>query len=435
MYGNSIKNRKRNLNIFPVWNVGISEKSSMFLQTAFSIDSRKFDKIAPGDTFVLNLKVCNNRSSKILANASVNLPKNWKILPKKTDINVPTGKTIIYPIEISIPFNEKPGEKILAVQINDKKVSKNMNVRLLVENAVVIYADSLTGNKDNSLLKISVKNQSYSAKNIKLELSLPDGWNLISGKTNFFNIPPKSSEDFEFNIAWNFDSTVSTSAIINAVSSEGVVVAKSEISPNEFEVQDLKNIVFDGELNDWPKNSQIPNSFLNCYEDDTDTKVFAAYSDEGIVFAFDVKNAADEVDAPKKFWAQNSIEIFVDTKNDKNGRSSYNQTDAHFWICPLVKENRAYVGRWKRFAEIPNSIFDIPGIKSHVKKSETGYILEVLLPASMLKNYSPEKGESIGINIIINAKNKGNISEIFWPRNKKANVTSKPETWGVFDLK
>ena len=136
---------------------------------------------------------------------------------------------------------------------------------------------------------------------------------------------------------------------------------------------------------------------------------------------------------PKSFWTCDALELFIDALNNKQPHS-YGAGDHQFWFIPLVDQNRVYVGQWKRAAELDETQFDIQGIQSAAKKTADGYVMEFLLPASLIKHYRPAVGSKLGVNLNLAVHGQQSDREVYWPNSKGSDAPAHPELWGTFDL-
>lgn len=158
------------------------------------------------------------------------------------------------------------------------------------------------------------------------------------------------------------------------------------------------------------------------------------YSEKGLYIAAELKGSKAKVNDPKWFWAQDCLEIFLDSDNSKSKRK-YEPTDHQFWFCPLVEEKRVYAGRWKRHSEISATRYDLDGIDSFSKKTEDGFIIELFIPSSKINGFKGQAGEKIGMNLNFTIPKSTGNGEIFWPISKKMNISEEPWNWGTIELK
>ncbi|MCS3920294.1 hypothetical protein Q2T83_10390 [Fervidibacter sacchari] len=117
---------------------------------------------------------------------------------------------------------------------------------------------------------------------------------------------------------------------------------------------------------------------------------------------------------PSELRTGDCLELFIDTRNDKRPRL-FEPGDHQFWFLPLIDEGRVYAGQWKRGNEIPETRYDLP-IEGAKRKTEGGYIVEFLLPASFLQGFKPQVGVKIGLNINLTVRGKHYDRDVYWHR-------------------
>ena len=57
--------------------------------------------------------------------------------------------------------------------------------------------------------------------------------------------------------------------------------------------------------------------------------------------------------------------------------------------------------------------------------------MEFLLPAAQIRNYHPQAGSRLGLNLNLTIQGKQANREAYWPSPKKSGVTAHPERWGT----
>jgi len=201
-----------------------------------------------------------------------------------------------------------------------------------------------------------------------------------------------------------------------------------------------QNLKMDGDLSDWPAEALIPAWMTGCTMGEPNAEMYFAWSPEGIYGAVKVLDSKVLRHDPRGFWAGDAVEIYLDAADNKNHREAnprtlceFHEGDHHFWAVPIPEENRAYLGQWKSWEEIPQTIFDIPNVQSGAKTIDGGYVMEFLIPAAMIKNYQPESGK-IGFNANIVVKGQRFEREVYWFRPKNWATNNWPMMWGTMIL-
>jgi hypothetical protein len=126
------------------------------------------------------------------------------------------------------------------------------------------------------------------------------------------------------------------------------------------------------------------------------------------------------------------LELFLDTHNRKTPRP-YAPGDHQIWLAPLVDQKRVYVGQWKRNNEIPETRYDISGIQSVAVRKGNGYVMECLIPASLLQGFQPVAGTKLGLNLNLSVKGEHQDREAFWAT-PKGESAEQPASWGTVTL-
>jgi hypothetical protein len=166
---------------------------------------------------------------------------------------------------------------------------------------------------------------------------------------------------------------------------------------------------------------------------DANARMWLAWSPEGLYGAVDVQDSRGWVEDAERFWTGDVLEIFLSCFPDKRG-ATYQKGDHQLWMVPLFKENRAYAGRWKVKEEIAATQFNLPGVKSAVKRTSKGYIMEFMIPTACLDSAALNAGSVLGMNVNLTVKGLNFDREIYWPRKKAAGVPVQPKVWGTVKL-
>jgi hypothetical protein len=159
-------------------------------------------------------------------------------------------------------------------------------------------------------------------------------------------------------------------------------------------------------------------------------EVHLAWAQEGLYGAVVVRDSKVQVQDPKSFWAGDALELFLDTADNKQPRSAV-EGDHQFWLVPLPDANRVYLGQWKMNREIPATRYNIPSIRGAAMRTADGYAMEFLLPAGQIRNYHPQVGHRLGLNLNLTIQSKQLSREAYWPSAKKSGVNAHPERWGT----
>ena len=68
--------------------------------------------------------------------------------------------------------------------------------------------------------------------------------------------------------------------------------------------------------------------------------------------------------------------------------------------------NRVYLGQWKMKGEMPATRYDIATVRGAATRTADGYMMEFLLPAAQIRNYHPQAGSRLGLNLNLTIQGK-----------------------------
>jgi hypothetical protein len=301
----------------------------------------------------------------------------------------------------------------------------------------MLRATPLSGAPGECKTTVTIGNNSTLPKSFTIKTEVPKSWKISPTEMEIKDMAGSKVETREFTVTWNTGWNKDEKARIYLQLPDGRVIAETSIIPPAMALAEItKPIQFNGDLKNWPAESKLPNWLLGATDPNPNTDVYAGYSKDGIYMAVNVKESTVAENDPRAFWAQDCIEIFIDSAYDRKERNEYKETDHQFWVSPQTMKNGVYAGRWKRNSEIPAIMYDMKEVKGFSKKTETGYMMEFLIPASLIKGFKAEKGTKIGLNFNISVTHaKRDKFEVFWATEKADKTTGKPYIWGSVELK
>lgn len=191
----------------------------------------------------------------------------------------------------------------------------------------------------------------------------------------------------------------------------------------------MRNVTLDGRLDDWGPETQLPAWMLGSTAGQANATAHLAWAAEGIYGAVEVHDSKLQVKDPTSFWAGDALELFLDSADDKRPRGAV-AGDHQFWLVPLPEANRVYGGQWKMREEIPATRYDLPSVRGAARRTADGYVMEFLVPAEQIRNYRPEAGGRLGLNLNLSIQGKEVHREAYWPSPKNSGVTGHPDRWG-----
>jgi hypothetical protein len=435
MYGNRLAERRQRLGIEPVWMVGLVETDPVVLQTAYDLSTRLVAAAVAGDAPTIELRARNRRPGPLQATWTATAPAGWTIEPSSGQLDVAAGKEAVVPFRVHIPPQSAAGAAEVALTVREGAVEKPLATRFLLVPAAQLAAEPLRGPPGRARLAVRLKNHSSTAKSFVLKAEVPAGWKATPAESSLVDIPGGQTREAEFQVDWTGRWEPADKARVVALTADGKPVAEAGIVPGQIGIARLGQITFDGDLADWPAATRLPRWALGREGPPAEAEVYLGYLPEGLCFAVKAEGSGFEVSDPRAFWSQHCLEVFLDTKNDRSPRTQYAATDHQFWFCPLVAESRVYAGRWKRNQEIPETLFDLPGVRSGCKRAGDGYAMEVLLPAALVRGFAPEPGRKLGLNLNLTIPGRDGQGELCWPTSKPAGAPTSPQLWGTAELR
>ncbi len=155
-----------------------------------------------------------------------------------------------------------------------------------------------------------------------------------------------------------------------------------------------------------------------------------AWHGDGLFVAVDVQGSRVFVPDPRQFWVGDTLELLLDTQGDGQARTGgYAATDHHLWACPQLDSGEVYVGRWKRGQEIAATQYGLEGARGSSRRTETGYVMEFLVPASALTGINLAPNARIGLAFSLSVAGPTHAAEFYWPRSKEVGLINEPGNW------
>ncbi len=432
-FANPLQGRKAKLKMTPIYLVGLSKDDPFYLQTAYEVESPHLMTLSPADKTEVVVRVANNRGTPISGEISAKTPEGWEC-PAASFEGIAPGQSKDIVMPLKIPNGQKLGQTSMTLHCKEAgKMVKEMPVAALVRPGATIAAPAIVGSPGKTEIKVSIGNQAARALSGKLRLELPSTWKADKTEYDVAEIPAGGSTEVSVPLEWSSGWPADQSAMLRFLGPNELDI-NAPIIPPQYQMRKAKaGLKMDGDLSDWPADSQMPSWMLGRKMNDTEAKIFLAWAPEGIYGAVEVKNSRIVNQDPKWFWACDALELFLDARGDKTQRE-YGEGDHQFWFVPLPDQNRVYVGQWKRGKEISANREDIAKIQSGCKRKGDGYVMEFLLPASDLKAYKPAPGSKLGVNLNLTVFGKPIQDEVYWPNTKASGLGFQPQHFGTLDL-
>jgi len=214
--------------------------------------------------------------------------------------------------------------------------------------------------------------------------------------------------------------------------------------PFEKQIPAVSGIAIDANLSDWPAEpdftfgdaSQIvyrlsPDSWSG--PDDLSARAWVGWADDGLYFAFDVTDDKHvQGSSGSSLWHGDYIELQVDTQlqqdYDDKGMSG---DDYQIGISPgnfdgIPPETYVWFG--------PAGESALKQVKQAQLVTDHGYIMEVLIPKSLLQGITLSEGASFGMNINPSDSDSAQLGQELMMSTSPTRTLSDPTTFGKITL-
>lgn len=428
-FGNPLPGQSAQLGIAPVYAVGLEKSDPLYLQTAYEIWSNHTMVAAAGDPVESILEVANNRLSPLTAQIHTTVPEGWSTSLPETSVTVAPGdkQKVKIPFVVSAKSKQGIGKVVFEISESNHPI-KTMAARVFLQDPFALEVDPLTGVPGKASILINLQNRSALPQQGQLKLELPASWSAQTAETQIENLQPGEIRSLPMEIVWSADWKEGESARAVFTSSQGVITS-APIIPNQFRLSKAQGLKMDGDLTDWPAAAELPAWMLGSTRGDAQSRLWLAWSPEGLYGAVEVHDSKGVVNDPKFFWTADGLELFLSMKNTPS-TDAFARGDHQFWFVPLFEDNRVFVGQWKVKDEIDATKYDLPGVKSAARRIKDGYVMEFFLPASAFQEFAPAPGQSIGLNANLTVHGSSHDREVYWPRKKGPDVNTMPKNWG-----
>ena len=425
---NPIAGKSAALELAPVYAVGVAETDRWYRQSAYSIESPYLVTSTAGDTVTATLRVHNNRRTPINATAGLSLPEKWEDKTGMKAITVAPGQSTTIPLEFRVDPVEVLGEKIVRLKLSEGAPLKEMPLRVAVQQPLTLSVRGLQGEPGESDVAIRIGNRSAKTLSGNLRLQLPASWRTATPELKVEALKPGETREVKARVAWTPTWKEGESATVR-FSTEDDRAIQQPLIPRHIAVHRAGNLVMDGDLKDWPATGRLPSWVLGSTAGEPNAAIYLAWSPAGLYLAMDVKDSKVSTPDPRSFWVGDVLELFVDTRDKKTARD-FEPGDHQFWFVPQVEKGSVYAGQWKRKDEIAETKYDLQEIKGASRRTANGYVLEAFVPGQLLKDFKPQAGSRLGLNLNLTVQGLRLDREVYWPAAKSEGIEAHPEQWG-----
>lgn len=429
LYGNPFPGTEAVLGIAPVYAVGVSPDSAVMKQASYSIASDVYMPTTAGEEAIVRVGLQNLREEAIQGSLEIRLPEGWSGPDGAVPFAMAVGETGEADLLVAIPNGVPTGVYPMQVVVYEAGASDPITVLPLdanVRQPFYLSVGNLPVKEGLAELTATLVNQSNSPKSPEVSLALPSTWKAVSEPKTIENMVPGEPREVTMSLEWNADIPQGEKAEW-VVATETASVA-APIIPPVIRIQKLDRNP-GADVQSWPAANRLPDWMLGSTYAEPRTEVALGWSDEGLWVGVKVDDSKVYVTDPRSFWKGDVLEIFLDTDDDKSA-NAYGKGDHQFWIVAQPGSNDVYLGQWKRGDEIENTRMDIGAVEGASSLTETGYVMEFVIPWSEIEGGRPAAGSRMGLSLNLAVKGTDGDREVFWPRLKTGEVMSRPSEWG-----
>ena len=151
-------------------------------------------------------------------------------------------------------------------------------------------------------------------------------------------------------------------------------------------------IHIDGDLNDWPAESLVPD-LMHTRGITSFADVYFSWDEDSIYIGLNISGKISPVDVnTTRFWEKDCTEVWLDLRSDKSLRR-YNEHCHHFFLLPIGRKTSKELATAGECREpgstIQESIYDHPDIEIASVIEKNGYSIEARIPLSVIPTYDP----------------------------------------------
>ncbi|MDF3130113.1 sugar-binding protein [Kiritimatiellaeota bacterium B1221] len=190
--------------------------------------------------------------------------------------------------------------------------------------------------------------------------------------------------------------------------------------------------VFDGEFSDWESAIEVSMVNAKVMGSDASGSVYLAWDESHLYFAANVRdNEMMNNMTSKTLYRGDGIELFVSTKPREEG-GGFGPDDYQFFITPTSKSGEGVIA-WVTDRE-GGVIQHLEGAKTFLGKTGMGWGLEVAIPWSALKDFKPEAGKQLAIDMRLNDADQAHKRFKLDPSDSPKFSVFDPTTWSLMTL-
>lgn len=427
MVGNPLPGRKATLTRAPLWITNVSADDRFVKQAAFDLASPWLVVATAGDPLTVKVRVRGGAGTVALA-----APADWKADGAQT-VEAAAGQEKIVELHATVPAGLAPGEHRLPLTVDiGKSPLKRMEVRVMVRPALDLRVSHLTGEPGDATVQVTVANRSARPLGGTLRAQVPATWSVAKPSQEIPAIAPGATAKVALPLRWAAAWDPKEQARVSLKGSDGAEVATG-IVPGAFTIPKLKTLSLDGDLAEWPANARIPEWCLDASQKPAGAELRLGWTAEGLAVAVKVDETTLLTSTPESFWDCDALEVLIDHRDRAAARNA-GGGERMFWLIPQPAQKGIYAGQWKRGNEIAAHRLGIPEVKGASRVVGTGYVLEAVIPASVIPDVKLAAGTRLSGLLLLAVRGKVSHSEVGWPATKGHGTGGGLETWPLIVL-
>jgi hypothetical protein len=430
--GNPISGNHVKLSPAPVFCTGVADDDKWVRQSCYELSGLRYVIMTAGDTVQVPVAISNHRSAALTGKLKLELPAGWTAVSDDQAVTAAPGATSAAMLSFTISPTAKAGSYPVTVAVDENGALCDLHLQVQVGPALAIHAPALGNHPGATRIAVTVENHSQRVLDGTVTPHLPAGWSADPATLTLAKLAPGAAQDLPVTITWTPVWKPGEEASLAIATNDGVA-SSITLQPGVITIPHLAHFDPAAAASTWPASSLLPRWVIGCVtaaaNAPANAEIRLAWCDQGLAIAVTVKDSRVQISDPKSFWDMDTLEVFLDAAGAFHS-GDFTADDHHFWLVPQPAEQRVYLGRWKQNAEIPATIYDLPGVSGNATATADGYAWQACIPAAAIHGFTPKAGATIGLDLILNVNGVSGARELNWPLGKRDHAAGQPQNWG-----
>ncbi|MBC2600417.1 sugar-binding protein [Puniceicoccus vermicola] len=432
-FANPLDGTKAVLDIAPVYAVGLQPDSNLMRRATYSLESPLFMATVANENSDIIVRIHNTSDRAKKVTLTPVLPDGWTPQQDTFTYNASPGSDGTVTIPFHAAADAKAGIEPLRVDVAENgQALTSLYLRANVLEPYLMTVGGMPNQQGEVEVMANVVNQTNSVKSPTISMALPSGWHAITPNSTIENLQPLEDREVALKFEWKTDTEWDRVPEVT-LKDKDFEITRSIIPPFMAIHKIEDSGWFHGDSAKWPEANKLSEWIVGSSYGDPLTDIWMGWSERGLWVAVDVEGSKVQVTGPRSFWQADSLELFIDSQNDKSAKT-FGPGDHQFWAVAQPDENRVYLGQWKRNDEINEIRYDIPLTESAASVTENGYTMEFVIPWEEIRGFEIQSGAFMGLNFNLNVKGTEGPREVYWPRLKNKKTIGIPASWGTIEL-